>query len=271
MNHVNVSVILPVFNPKNFEDNIVRNIFEQSLPHFRVILINDDHGPDAENLISRLKAENNLREDKVKLILLKTEKRASGPATARNMGLKEVKYGYLAFLDCDDRWHPEFLEVMSKTLFGSSSPFLLAGYSFKKQHKETKVILPPTYGRNELLQTNLLSMPCVMLNLNLLKLKMFPIIGHEDYGFWLLNLGRDSSFSFVRRELVVINKRAGSLSSDEKRSANWHWRILKAEGLSPIATIVLFLTYVVNAVLKRREGIYRPLLLPKKVTKLLIL
>jgi glycosyltransferase involved in cell wall biosynthesis len=43
----------------------------------------------------------------------------SGPGAARNRGLREARAAYISFLDADDEWNPEFLELAVAALDGA--------------------------------------------------------------------------------------------------------------------------------------------------------
>jgi glycosyltransferase involved in cell wall biosynthesis len=95
-----VSVIIPYYNrPKKFE-RCLDSVFAQTYSNIEVIVVDDC----SEVLLSV---------ERVDVIYIRNKKN-SGPGYSRNQGLAIAKGDFVAFLDCDDYWHPEFLEKALK-------------------------------------------------------------------------------------------------------------------------------------------------------------
>lgn len=97
-----ISVVIPLFNKESCIANTLDSVLNQSFCDFEAIVV-DDGSTDASPIIVSSIADNRVR--------LVTQ-RNGGPSSARNRGIKEAKYDYVAFLDADDLWAPVFLEEM---------------------------------------------------------------------------------------------------------------------------------------------------------------
>lgn len=100
-NSVAISVIIPLYNKEKYISRCLNSVFSQTYKNFEVIVVDDgstDGGPDIVR-----------RYNDPRLRLIKQEN--AGPGAARNRGIRESKAALLAFIDADDEWLPEFLEV----------------------------------------------------------------------------------------------------------------------------------------------------------------
>lgn len=97
-----VSVIIPVYNAAPYIAATLQSLQRQTMPDFEVLLI-DDHGLDYSIAI----AQETIGDDS-RFRFLSTPVN-SGPGAARNVGIAEAKGEYVAFLDSDDLWEPDFL------------------------------------------------------------------------------------------------------------------------------------------------------------------
>ena len=159
-----VSVIIPVFNPGNYINQICESLANQTFKNYEIIAVDDDHSKEFCDLKMRLEA---LSVDlKLRVVFLKTAFRSSGPAAARNLGLDLASAPKITFFDCDDYWHPYYLERMSIEIDKLSADIIVCNSITKINGKSFQLKLPRKYGRRRLLQTNILSMPCVMIKSN---------------------------------------------------------------------------------------------------------
>ncbi len=95
-----VSVIIPAYKTASYIREAVDSVFKQSFSSLEVIVINDG-SPDTEDL------ERELQGFPLNLVYIKQENK--GAAAARNAGLHMARGEFVAFLDADDRWLPDFL------------------------------------------------------------------------------------------------------------------------------------------------------------------
>ena len=104
-----ISIILPVYNVAPYVIRCMDSLHHQTMQDFEVLFV-DDHGQDdSVHIIKEYIAANGLSE---LWRVLETPKN-SGPAAARNIGIRAAKGEYVAFVDSDDWIEPNMLEVLS--------------------------------------------------------------------------------------------------------------------------------------------------------------
>ena len=90
-----ISVIVPVYNVKNYLEDCVRSIIDQTYPDLEILLIDDGSDDGSAEICDRLQMA-----DKRIQVFHEKNKGVSG---ARNKGLKEATGAYIAFVDPDDK------------------------------------------------------------------------------------------------------------------------------------------------------------------------
>jgi glycosyltransferase involved in cell wall biosynthesis len=101
-----VSVVIPTFNRPNLVVRAVRSALMQSLEAIEVVVVID--GPDE----ATLQVLENIGDPRLKVRILSQH---SGAPDTRNAGVAEARGHWIAFLDDDDEWLPQKLEVQLKT------------------------------------------------------------------------------------------------------------------------------------------------------------
>jgi glycosyltransferase involved in cell wall biosynthesis len=99
-----VSIIVPCYNQQQFVAECLKSILAQTYTHWQCIVINDGSTDDTEAVV-----KHTIRGDDRFTYLYQPN---AGVSAARNVGLARATGDYIAFLDGDDWWHPEFLEKM---------------------------------------------------------------------------------------------------------------------------------------------------------------
>ncbi|HKV38097.1 MAG TPA: glycosyltransferase family A protein, partial [Blastocatellia bacterium] len=102
-----VSVIIPAYNTAPFISQSLDSVLSQSFDDIELIVINDG-SPDTPQLESVLGPYM----DRIQYI--KQENR--GLPAARNTGIGRAAGEFLAFLDSDDIWFPDYLEIQVRFL-----------------------------------------------------------------------------------------------------------------------------------------------------------
>src|SRR5262245_33293054 len=102
-----VSVIIPAYNAANYISETLDSVLAQTFQDWEIIVVNDG-SPDTEEL------EHVLGRYQEQISYRKQENR--GPGSARNEGMRHARGKYLAFLDSDDLWLPDFLSEVVQFL-----------------------------------------------------------------------------------------------------------------------------------------------------------
>lgn len=118
------SVIIPAYNSEKTIEKTLDSLQNQTKPELirEVIIINDGATDATKNKVEQYKS----REGCNLNIILYNQQNA-GVAAARNAGIRMATADYLAFLDSDDCWVPEKLEMQEKILAENPEIDLLCG------------------------------------------------------------------------------------------------------------------------------------------------
>lgn len=125
------TVVIPLFNKAATLQRALDSVLAQSLPAAEILVVNDgstDGGPE----IARRQSDPRIRV---------IDQPHAGVSVARNTGLRAASQPFVAFLDADDRWRPEFLAQMSHlieahpgaVLYGAGF-FTVEGDRIKRYH-----------------------------------------------------------------------------------------------------------------------------------------
>lgn len=101
-----VSVIMPCFNAAGHVAVSLDSLRQQTFARWRAIVVDDGSTDDTSQVVSAI------GDPRVHLI----RQSNAGVSAARNRALEEVRTPFVAFLDSDDTWAPEFLQVMVDAL-----------------------------------------------------------------------------------------------------------------------------------------------------------
>jgi glycosyltransferase involved in cell wall biosynthesis len=101
---MDVSVIIPLFNGKNWIRDTLTSVISQTHPPSEIIVVDDESTDNSPDIISEEFPNVRLEENP-----------DSGPYEARNHGARCATADKLAFLDQDDLWHEDHLKMAHRT------------------------------------------------------------------------------------------------------------------------------------------------------------
>ena len=211
-----VTVIMPAFRVTAYIAEALESVFRQTYTDYEVIVINDGC-PDTVNL------ERVLEPYLGRIRYIKQE-RNTGPAGARNTGLHAANSPYVALLDADDLWEPQYLETHMGMLL--ADPTLDVVYCNARIFGQTNdagrnsMDLLPSEG-----EVNFASLITLKCNVNisstvrreaLLKIGGFDTSQRrcEDFDLWLRLAKAGGKFAYHRQVLMHYRKRDESQSSN---------------------------------------------------------
>lgn len=102
MNQPFFSVIIPNYNKVDLIGDTLASVFQQTYNHFEVIVVDDGSQDESLTVLNKIT-------DKRLSIIAQTN---AGVSAARNAGIKQAKGDWIAFLDADDWWHPDYLKTL---------------------------------------------------------------------------------------------------------------------------------------------------------------
>src|SRR5437899_3752442 len=103
-----VSILTPAYNAESYIGEAISSALAQTFPAFELIVV-DDGSTDRTSAVAEEYAR---RDARVHVI----RQANGGTAKARNTAISASGGDYVALLDSDDRWMPDFLEVTFTTL-----------------------------------------------------------------------------------------------------------------------------------------------------------
>ena len=101
-----ISVVIPLYNKVGSIGSTVESVLSQTYGDFELIVVDDgssDGSPEVVGLFA---------DSRIRLI----SKPNGGVCSARNAGIAAAKSEYVAFLDADDLWLPQFLEEIVRLM-----------------------------------------------------------------------------------------------------------------------------------------------------------
>lgn len=208
-----VSVIIPAYNSEKYLAETIRSVLDQTYGDYEAIVV-DDGSSDGTLEVARS------FEPRVKALT----KSNGGPASARNLAIRNSVGAYIAFLDSDDLWTPDKLERQVSLL--EKNPAVGLTYSeawmFTEDNGEREAgdrigfTLNPSF--RSLLFGDYIPNSTVMIRracvdkVGLLN-ESRELIGVEDYEYWM-RVGRHFTMVGIPRPLAYYRIREGNLMGD---------------------------------------------------------
>ncbi len=138
-----ISVIVPVYNGRNYLPECLDSIGNQILQPEEVIVIDDVSAEPVDDIVDIYAA----RQGYPQIHLLRLDIN-QGQAAARNMGILQSRGDWLAFLDHDDIWDPDHLAEQKKTAMSSGADLVFCQAKLFRGHLSSGFIchaIPKTY------------------------------------------------------------------------------------------------------------------------------
>ena len=172
-----VSIITPCYNAAPFISQAIESVLAQSFGDWEMIIVDDCSSDDSLSIIQKYaRIDSRIR-------YLRTDKPSGSPTLPRNMGIKETKGRYIAFLDSDDIWLPNKLSDQLKVFEKSEVAIVFSNYekvSLGGERCGREVIAPCEVDYPLLLKGNCIGCLTAMYDSALTGKIFFKEIGHED-------------------------------------------------------------------------------------------
>jgi len=193
----------------------LKSVFAQTFTDFEVIVV-DDGSDDAAEL------ERALEPYRERVHYVRQENLGAG--AARNRGVQEARGEFIAFLDSDDLWMPEYLEEQVRflradgydlayadaLLFGDSP---IAGKTYMETAPSVGPVTFLSLVRNEcnIITSGVVARRCVLVKVGLFN---ESLRNGQDFELWARLARNGARLAYQRKVLLRYRCREGSLSGD---------------------------------------------------------
>lgn len=205
------SVIIPTYNRAKFLDRTIQSVLNQSEQDFELIIVDDGSTDNTKELVSKYITQHK----HISYVYQENKERA----VARNKGLTRAQGQYAVFLDSDDFFYPNHLEVLKMKI--KANPHIRV-FATKSERLKNGVKLIPSslskkkeglYIYRDFLQENFISCNLCILRLGTNYFNEDKAIQSlEDWQFVLQNT--------YDKPLLLINDATYCIDDHSERSMN---------------------------------------------------
>ena len=205
-----VSVIMPSYNGEQYILETIKSVQNQTYTHWELIIV-DDCSTDLTEDVIRSVHDSRIR-------FYKNEKN-SGAAVSRNYALRKAHGKWIAFLDSDDLWLPEKLELQLEFMVQNGYKFTFTDYKIiSPEGIESPYIYtgPNRVTKKKLWRYCYFSTITVIYDREYIGLiQIADLKKNNDYAMWLKVIEKTDCFRFPQC-LSIYCKRNNSISSGKK-------------------------------------------------------
>ncbi len=232
-----VSIITPCYNGSKYIAETIESVLNQSYKKWEMIVV-DDGSKDCSAEIIRSYVD---KDDRINLI----QQPNGGSANARNHGIREAHGQYIALLDADDLWKPDFLK--EQIAFLKEKQTLCVYSSYERIDENSNECLSPLICRTSVTYKDMLVRNYIGCLTGLYDCsKSGKIYLHEelksirdDYAYWL-DVVKESGTAYgnqkvLARYRVLQNSTTGKKKKLIKAQYKFYRNYLK---LNPFLSLI---------------------------------
>jgi glycosyltransferase involved in cell wall biosynthesis len=212
-----VSIVTPAFNAAAHLGEMIESVLAQTYGDFELLIV-DDGSTDRTAAIAARYCDRDRR------IALRSRPNG-GPSSARNLALRQARGAYIALLDSDDLWQPDYLAAQLRTLalhpdadVVTSNAINLGGLLDGRSY------WPASDELREITLLEMIHREDAVHIMSMLRRSVIDRVGYfderlrgnEDYQFWLRAAAAGCRFIADFTPRGYYRRRPQSLSSDER-------------------------------------------------------
>lgn len=119
---VKISVIIPVYNVERYVKRCIYSLLNQTFTDFEALVVDDGSTDNSGVILDELQYE----DVRLKIFHLSN----SGVSSARNFAIERAEGDFFCFLDSDDTYEPEMLEMLLKEQETNQTDLVVSSYSY---------------------------------------------------------------------------------------------------------------------------------------------
>lgn len=219
-----ISIIMPAHNAADFITGSVASVREQTYDNWELLIIEDASYDKTAAIVDNLQAQ----DARIKVHKLPVNQ---GAAFARNIGIKASKGQYIAFLDADDLWKKNKLEVQLKYMEQNKIGVCYSSYELIDEQgvpKKQKIRALKKLTFEKLLKANYIGNLTGVYNAkDLGKIYCPPIRKRQDWGLWLLAVQKAGFAVGIEESLALYRVRKNSISRNKLEMLKYNFLVYR--------------------------------------------
>jgi teichuronic acid biosynthesis glycosyltransferase TuaG len=243
-----VSIITPAYNALQFINETTYSVMTQTHQKWEWIIIDDGSTDGTYEYLQ------NLAQKEQRILVFQTAGRY-GPAKARTLGFQKARGEFLCFLDADDLWLPEKLQLQLNFMINKKIQF--SYHAYRRISEEGSMIghllqVQPRISYKKLLWFHNIGCLTVMLQRVVVVGEEMESAAHEDLAFWLKILKKNNIQAYgLNIDLARYRVVKESRSSNKKQAALNVWKLFREHlKLSLLHSCYCFFRYGIASLLK---------------------
>lgn len=244
-----ISIITPNYNSSKFLDDCISSVINQTYQNWEMLIVDDKSTDDSREKILELSKN----DSRIKHVFLEEN---VGAAEARNTAISQSKGRYIAFLDSDDKWHPNKLEEQIIFMKNNNIAFSFSNYEVVSEDGREIINLvrvPEKITYSSYLRNTIIGCLTVILDKKAIgDFRMPDLRSSHDMALWLLIMKRGFDAYGLNKNLAQYRLVSTSNTSDKFKAAREVWKVYREqEKLNFIYSLYCFIGYAFNALKKR--------------------
>ncbi|MDH0674526.1 glycosyltransferase family 2 protein [Empedobacter sp. GD03861] len=217
-----VSIITPCYNSEKYIADTYNSIKSQSYKNWEWIIVDDCSSDKSVEIIQ------SFNDNRIKLII---QSKNQGAAYSRNLALNKAKGRFITFLDSDDLWLPNFLEITINYLLENNEELVYSSY--KRVDENLKPLLADFIAVDKVDRNRILyNCPIPMLtsvydSKRIGKIPVPDVELREDHAMWIDLLGKIKYARAINESLAIYRIRNNSVSRNKLRIAKKQYDVYR--------------------------------------------
>lgn len=240
-----VSVITPAYNCERYIEECISSVLNQTYQKWEMIIVNDNSTDNTRQIVERyLKTDPRIK--------LYNQKVNMGAAAARNKGIELAEGRFVAFLDSDDMWKPQKLELQIPFMLENNYGFTFTAYESMKGINKKVFKVPLKLSYDDYLKNTIIGCLTVVMDREIIGEIKFEYGHLEDVLTWMKYLKEGFTAYGLDCDLATYRVLENSVSSNKLKNAIRYYTCLRKEQeLSLIKSVYCEISYLFNAIKKR--------------------
>lgn len=219
-----VTIVTPCYNSQQTILQTIESVIKQTYPNWEMLIVDDCSTDGTADIVKRYENIDS------RIKYFKTELNSGSPSLPRNIGIDNAQGKYIAFLDADDIWLPNKLELQISSLEQNDYDLVYSYYEKidwggKRNSRIVRTRIKTKYC--DLLKSN--SIPCLTSIIRKDKIGevRFKQIPQEDFCFWLDILKKGYIAHNICEITALYREAKNSRSANKLDMFKGYWNVIR--------------------------------------------